>query len=221
MDRSTRPKKIAVLIVAAGTGTRFGSPLPKQYIDLDSKPLLRHSIDVFLRMGITNVVAVIHPDHADFYAQAIKGLDILDPVMGGSTRAESTLAGLNALKNLAPDYVLVHDAARPFVDSRLIEQVLDGLTKAAGCIPAIAVTDTIKLVANNHIQQTLPRENLWRAQTPQGFHYPVLLDCFTRTTDNAFTDEASLLEKFNIPVIMVPGSEENIKITFSRDLKGS
>ncbi|AIK96822.1 hypothetical protein ID47_08895 [Candidatus Paracaedibacter acanthamoebae] len=167
------------------------------------------------------MLAVIHPDHYDFYIKATEGLDILDPVGGGSTRAESTLAGLNALKNLAPDYVLVHDAARPFVDSHLIKRVIDGLTMAAGCIPAIAVTDTIKLVANNRIQQTLPRENLWRAQTPQGFHYPVLLDCFTKTTDNAFTDEASLLEKFNIPVTMVMGSEENIKITFPSDLKGN
>ncbi len=221
MDRTRYSKKIAALIVAAGTGTRFGSPLPKQYIELESKSLIRHSIDTFLAMGITQVMAVIHPDHADFYTQATKELNILKPVIGGSTRAESTLAGLQALKDMAPDYVLIHDAARPFVDSSLIERVLTGLTTAAGCIPAIAVTDTIKFVSNNCIQQTLPRENLWRAQTPQGFHYPVLLDCFTRTTDNAFTDEASLLEKFNIPVMMVPGSEENIKITFSSDLKGN
>jgi 2-C-methyl-D-erythritol 4-phosphate cytidylyltransferase/2-C-methyl-D-erythritol 2,4-cyclodiphosphate synthase len=221
MDRAGHSKKIAVLIVAAGTGTRFGTTIPKQYVNFRAKPLLRHSIDAFIEMGITDVMAVIHPDHYDFYAKATEGLDILEPMIGGATRAGSTLAGLNALKNLAPDYVLIHDAARPFVTSHLINRVIEGLTAAAGCIPAIAVTDTLKVVANNRIQQTLCRKNLWRAQTPQGFHYSVLLDCFQKTTDNTFTDEASLLEKFNIPVTIVMGAEENIKITFPKDLKGS
>lgn len=219
MDISGHTKKIAVIINAAGTGTRFGSNLPKQYHLLEEKPVLRHSIETFLEMGVRDIVTVIHPDHYEYYCQATEGLLIHAPVLGGEMRSQSTLAGLKILAPILPDYVLVHDAARPFIDRHLIQRVISGLETSSGCIPAIAVTDTIKLVKDNKIQQTIPRETLWRAQTPQGFHYPVLLECFNKTSDDSFTDEASLLEKFDISVSIVMGSENNIKITFPQDLK--
>lgn len=221
MDLTQQSRKIAVVIVAAGTGSRFGSVTPKQYIPLNNKPLIRHSIETFLTVGLTNIIVVIHPDHHDDYHAAIQGLGNIPSVPGGKTRTESTLAGLKALQSIAPDYVLIHDAARPFVDSSLITRVIAELTTNSGCIPAIQATDTIKLVTSNkYIQQTLPRDNLWCAQTPQGFHYPIILECFTKATKFDFTDEAALFESFDIPVKIVPGSKENIKITFSGDLKG-
>lgn len=221
MDLTQQSRKIAVVIVAGGTGSRFGPITPKQYIPLNNKPLIRHSIETFLAAGLTDIVVVIHPDHKDAYHTAIQGLESIRSVPGGKTRAESTLAGLKALQSTAPDYVLIHDAARPFVAPSLIKRVIAELAANPGCIPAIQATDTIKLATNNkYIQQTLPRDSLWCAQTPQGFHYPVIMDCFTKTTNFDFTDEAALFESFGIPVKIVQGSEENIKITFSGDLKG-
>jgi 2-C-methyl-D-erythritol 4-phosphate cytidylyltransferase / 2-C-methyl-D-erythritol 2,4-cyclodiphosphate synthase len=215
MDRTQHSQKIAAVIVAAGASTRFGTGLPKQYALLEAKPLLRHSIETFLATGINDIIVVIHPNHQASYRQATEGLRILPSVFGGKTRAESVLAGLKALTDIAPHTVLIHDAARPFVDPELIQRVLGGLHTAPGCIPAIPVTDTIKYVESGLSQKTLPRETLWRAQTPQGFHYPVIRACFEKTSDFSFTDEAALLESFHIPVQVVPGSEENVKVTFS------
>ncbi len=220
MDRTGINKKLAVIIVAAGKGTRFGSSIPKQYSQLGNKPLIRHSIDTFLDLGIKDIIVVIHPDHYEFYEKALSDLNLHEPALGGATRGESTLAGLKCLHDVAPDFVLVHDAARPFVDAPLIRRVINGLQPEQGVIPAIEVTDTVKLVANAKILQTLPRESLWRAQTPQGFDYKTILNCFDQTTDFSFTDEASLLEQCNIPVTIVQGSDENVKITFSSDLRG-
>nr|WP_029448419.1 2-C-methyl-D-erythritol 4-phosphate cytidylyltransferase [Candidatus Odyssella thessalonicensis] len=221
MDFTQQSKRIAVVIVAGGTGTRFGSQVPKQYLPLASKPLIRRSIETFLTVDIKTVLTVIHPNHAELYQTAIAGLTLPPPVFGGATRAASTLAGLNALQIYSPDYVLIHDAARPFVDKALIQRVIDGLELAPGCIPAVQVIDTIKQVSNQVIQQTLPRHELWRAQTPQGFHYAKIVECFAKTTDFSFTDEAALLESFKLPVRIVEGSEDNIKITFQGDLRGN
>lgn len=220
MDHARHTKSIAAIIVAAGKGSRFGSSIPKQYAQLGSKPLIRHSIETFIEAGISNIVVVIHPDHYEYYLKAIQGLTILEPALGGATRAESTLAGLKTLTESSPDYVLIHDAARPFVDLPLIQRVIGGLANVPGCIPAMRVTDTIKLVSNGRVQQTLPRESLWRAQTPQGFHFQEILNCFKATTDFSFTDESALLERFSLPVQTVNGSDENVKITFSSDLRG-
>ncbi len=220
MDRAGHNKKIAVIIVAAGKGSRFGSSIPKQYSQLGIKPLIRHSIETFLELGIKDIIVVIHPDHYEYYEKALSDLNLHEPALGGENRAESTLAGLKALTDVNPDYVLIHDAARPFVDIPLVRRVIKGLSDSHGVIPAIEVTDTIKLVANSKILQTLPRESLWRAQTPQGFDYKTILDCFDQITDYSFTDEATLLELCNIPVTVVPGSDENVKVTFSSDLRG-
>ncbi len=220
MDRAGHTKKIAVVIVAAGKGSRFGSSIPKQYSQLGTKPLIRHSIDTFLEMGIKDIIVVIHPDHYEYYEKALSDLNLHEPALGGATRGESTLAGLKGLRDVNPDFVLVHDAARPFVDVPLVRRVINGLETSQGVIPAIEVTDTVKLVANSKILQTLPRESLWRAQTPQGFDYKTILNCFDQITDYSFTDEASLLELCNVPVTVVPGSDENVKITFSSDLRG-
>ena len=141
----------------------------------------------------------------------------LPPVPGGATRQDSVRAGLEALESSAPDVVLVHDAARPLIPPGTIPALLAALEHAAGAIPAVPVADTLKRVADGLIIATVPREGLFRAQTPQAFRFPVLLAAHRSDIAGA-TDDASLLEAIGERVAIVPGSEDNIKLTYAEDL---
>ena len=157
------------LVVAAGRGTRLGGARPKQYLPLAGRPLLRHSLEALAthpRIAKTRVV--FHPDDRDLYDEAVAGLDLLPPVPGGATRQDSVRLGLESLEALAPEQVLIHDAARPFLDGALIDRVLDALDDAPGAIPALAVSDTLKRGSAGVIASTVDRAGLYRAQTPQG-----------------------------------------------------
>jgi 2-C-methyl-D-erythritol 4-phosphate cytidylyltransferase/2-C-methyl-D-erythritol 2,4-cyclodiphosphate synthase len=207
------------LIVAAGRGHRAGGERPKQYRLLAGKSLLRRGCEVFLRHPrIDAVRAVIHPDDADLYAESTAGLELLPPVHGGATRQESCLNGLESLADVAPRQVLIHDAARPFVNNATIDNVLDGLADGPAAIAAIAVTDTLKKAASNmRIAGTVERECLWRAQTPQGFRYDEILEAHRKLASQSLTDDAAVAEAAGLPVALTPGSEENFKVTTEDD----
>lgn len=213
--------RIAVVIVAGGSGNRFGTAIPKQYQDLNDQPILRQTLDVFLNHPrITDVLVVIGENDIDHYeACAISHANLLSPVTGGSTRQASVFAGLNALRGIDPDYVLVHDAVRPFVTTQLIDRVIDQLGSNKGCIPALAVNDTVKKSnVARHIETTIPRDHLWLAQTPQGFHYPALLNAHeTLREQSHFTDDAALFESLDLDVVVCQGDPDNIKITYQED----
>jgi 2-C-methyl-D-erythritol 4-phosphate cytidylyltransferase/2-C-methyl-D-erythritol 2,4-cyclodiphosphate synthase len=212
-------KNIA-LVVAAGRGTRFASvhDLPKQYMSICGVNILRMCINNILESGcIDNVCVVIHKNDVDLYNSCTKGLDILPYVIGGDSRQESVKNGLEFLRQYNPENVLIHDAARPFVDKRLIKSVCDELDGCEGVIPAVSVTDTIKKCNNDTILWTVDRTNLWRAQTPQGFKFQTVLELHSKYKDQNFTDDSSLAEYAGISVKIIPGSDENIKITTDAD----
>ncbi len=207
------------LIVAAGRGSRFGGDGPKQYADLGGRPLLRHCLERFRRHpDITAVQVVIHADDHDFYARATVGLDVPPPAIGGANRQESVRLGLEHLAAMAPERVLIHDAARPFVDAGLIDRVLAALATAPGAIAALPVTDTLKRGIDGLVSATVPRDGLWRAQTPQGFRYPEILAAHRAAAGAELTDDAAVAELAGLPVSLVDGGAENVKITTTEDL---
>lgn len=213
-------EKIIALITACGRGNRFnqGEGIPKQYMPLAGVPLLRHSILAFLNHPqIDEVICVIHPDDVKLYEETILGLDLLTPVFGGQTRQASIRLGLEAIREYHPDKVLIHDGVRPFVSKRIINGILEKLKTHPAVIPAVVVEDTLKKIDDNKIEWTLERENLWRAQTPQGFIYEDILNSHIAFKDLNFTDDSALNEYAGIPVAIVPGSQNNFKITTEED----
>jgi 2-C-methyl-D-erythritol 4-phosphate cytidylyltransferase/2-C-methyl-D-erythritol 2,4-cyclodiphosphate synthase len=208
-----------VLVVASGRGERFGGEVPKQYLALGGRPVLRRALEAFARHpAIDGVRAVIHPDDRGCYADATAGLQLLTPVEGGDTRQESVRLGLQSLAGMAPARVLVHDAVRPFVDAGLIDRVLEGLESAPAILPAVAVTDTLKRVEAGRVAATVDRAGLWRAQTPQGFAYAGILAAHERFAGEAMTDDAALAEAAGLEVRVVEGDPANLKITEPADL---
>ena len=136
-----------VLVLAAGTGSRINNSLPKQYIPLNGKTVLRRTVEIFLsHPHITTVHVVISKEHKTFYRNAIVGLDLPSPIYGGATRQQSALKGLTHLGKKQPKYILIHDAARPFVDHKLIDRVLNKLVTCKAAIPGIRLADTLKRV---------------------------------------------------------------------------
>jgi 2-C-methyl-D-erythritol 4-phosphate cytidylyltransferase / 2-C-methyl-D-erythritol 2,4-cyclodiphosphate synthase len=204
---------LAAILVAAGTGSRFGAATPKQFQPLLGQPAIRHAARALIAAG-----AVLQPvGDARAIDAALDGLPFLPVVPGGATRQDSVHAGLMALAPHAPVAVLVHDAARPLIPRGIVPALLEALTRAPGAIPAAPVADTLKRVQDGLIQETVPRAGLFRAQTPQAFRFDVLLVAHQSGTTGA-TDDASLLEALGQPVAIVPGDEANIKLTYPEDL---
>jgi len=218
----TAQKSIAVVIVAAGSGSRAGGE-PKQYRFLSGKAVLARSIGVFLgRKDVTWVLPVINREHVGSFARLKLPKDkrLLPPVNGGANRQASVLAGLEALAPQKPQLVLIHDAARPLVDDAVIDGVIGALGQAA--LPAIPVTDTIKRsVDGAHVLRTEDRKTLFSAQTPQGFAYETILAAHRRAVRETaeFTDDASIAEWYGIPATLTKGSERNIKLTHADDFE--
>ncbi|MFN3076380.1 MAG: bifunctional 2-C-methyl-D-erythritol 4-phosphate cytidylyltransferase/2-C-methyl-D-erythritol 2,4-cyclodiphosphate synthase [Alphaproteobacteria bacterium] len=216
--------KCVVLVVAAGRGRRFGGETPKQYLELGGRPVLRHSLAAFAaHPEIDAVRVVIHPDDMELYEVAARGLDLLPPVPGGESRQDSVRLGLESLAvdGLDPALVLIHDGARPFIDNASTSRVIAALATAPGAISAIPVNDTIKravTAAGTAIDTTVDREGLWRAQTPQGFRFPDILAAHRAAAGRSLTDDAAVAEHAGLPVTLVLGSEDNVKITTAADL---
>lgn len=208
------------LVVAAGRGMRAGGGVPKQYRALAGQRVLRFSLDAFAshpRVGA--VRAVIHPDDRGLYDDAAFGLDLLTPVAGGLTRQDSVRLGLESLAGLAPRHVLIHDGARPFVDAAIIDRTLDALAKAPAAIAAVPLADTLKRGVEGRVDATVDRAGLWRAQTPQGFHFDKILAAHRAAAGAEFTDDAAVAERAGMSVALVMGSEANMKLTTDDDLR--
>jgi 2-C-methyl-D-erythritol 4-phosphate cytidylyltransferase/2-C-methyl-D-erythritol 2,4-cyclodiphosphate synthase len=206
--------RIACILVAAGTGSRFGGDIAKQFLDLGGVSVLRHAANTLHAQG-----AILQPvGQAGPIAAALAGLPHLPVVPGGATRQQSVHAGLEALAAHAPDIVLVHDAARPFIPDGTIDALLAALVDHAGAIPALAVSDTLKSAEAGLIMHTVPRAGLYRAQTPQAFRFPLFLALHRAHAGGQATDDAALLEQAGHRVALVAGSEANIKITVRDDL---
>lgn len=223
---TTADDRVAVVIVAAGRGERAGAAAegPKQYRTIGGKPVLRRTLEAFLAHPRIGPLAVaIHPDDGALYAAAVAGLegDVV-AVPGGASRQASTRLALMALRERQPRAVLIHDGVRPFVDGALIDRVVAALDAGDGALPALPVSDTLKRAgADAAVGETVPRDGLYAAQTPQGFAFAPILAAHERAFAAGredFTDDAAIAEWAGLAVRIVAGSPDNVKLTWSRDL---
>ncbi len=216
------------LIPAAGQGSRFGGAMHKQYENIGNDMMLTYTLRALISAPSVDAIAVIiHPSDVENYQRAIADLPqnskpILSAIFGGETRAESVANGIKSLQKYNPEYVLIHDAARPFVSVNLIEKIIAALAKHAAVVPVIAVEDTIKEVSQSRpekILRTVERNNLRRAQTPQGFRFSLLEKLLAENKNYQYTDEAGLCEAKGQDIFLIEGERKNQKITYREDLK--
>ena len=209
---------IAVLVVAAGKGERVGGIVPKQYASLMGKPVLRWTLEALARQtDVTAIQVAIGPEQEALYADAVAGLNLRAPIVGGATRQESVRLGLEALADAVPDIVLIHDAARPLVSDRLIAAVIASLEAGAdAAVPLLPVADTLKK-HDGSAWNTVSRDGLHRAQTPQGFRFAKILRAHRHFAQRNVTDDMALAELAGLHIREVAGEEENLKITTPED----
>jgi 2-C-methyl-D-erythritol 4-phosphate cytidylyltransferase / 2-C-methyl-D-erythritol 2,4-cyclodiphosphate synthase len=214
------------VIVAGGRGERLRgqSDIPKQYLPLAGEPVLAHSLRVLAGHPLVDrIQVVIHPSDRDRYEAAAGpfAARLAGPVAGGASRQESVRRGLEALELLAPRRVLVHDAARPFLTADLVTRLLAALDDHKGAIAAEPLTDTLKrATADGLIAATVDRTSLWRAQTPQAFHFADILSAHRHAVEagkDTFTDDAALAEWAGLPVQLVASAGTNMKLTTRED----
>jgi 2-C-methyl-D-erythritol 4-phosphate cytidylyltransferase/2-C-methyl-D-erythritol 2,4-cyclodiphosphate synthase len=213
----------AALVLAGGSGVRFGGDTPKQYLPLGGRAVLRRAAGAFASHGDVDAVrVVIRGDDRALYDAAFAGLDILEPVSGGASRQESARLGLESLDRLDPEFVLIHDGARPFVPATLIDDTIAALADVPAAVPALALGDTLKRAdETGMVSGTVDRAGLWRAQTPQGFRYRDIRAAHAAARDAELTDDAAVAEQAGLPVRLVAGSADNIKITTAEDMAGA
>ncbi|WP_299612429.1 2-C-methyl-D-erythritol 4-phosphate cytidylyltransferase [uncultured Tateyamaria sp.] len=203
----------AAVIVAAGRGVRAGGHLPKQWQLLAGKPVLEHTLQAFTaHPDIGQVVLVVHPD--DTQRVAALECDDITVVDGGADRAASVAFGLDAVAGAS--HVLIHDVARPLVTAATITAVLDALTTSPGAAPAVPVTDALWTGLDRQVTGTRDREGLYRAQTPQGFHLQAIRDAHAAHPGGA-ADDVEVARAHGLAVAIVPGDEDNLKITLPAD----
>jgi 2-C-methyl-D-erythritol 4-phosphate cytidylyltransferase / 2-C-methyl-D-erythritol 2,4-cyclodiphosphate synthase len=218
--------KVAVVLVAAGRGERAGqaADAPKQYRRIGGRPIIARTLDAFLtHPAIGPIAIVIHPDDVDLLRDAIGDHDGKVIVAhGGATRQDSVRLGLAALRDRDPQKVLIHDAARPFVDSGLIDRVIAAIGERQAALPVLPVAETLKRAnADEMVAETVSGDGLYLAQTPQGFPYwPINAahEKAYRAGKTGFTDDAAIAEWAKMPVRIVPGSPDNAKLTWARDI---
>jgi 2-C-methyl-D-erythritol 4-phosphate cytidylyltransferase/2-C-methyl-D-erythritol 2,4-cyclodiphosphate synthase len=214
---------VGVVIVAGGRGVRLGAAVPKQLIALGGRSMLQRSVAAFdEHPGVAELVVVLPAELVG------AGPSLVGPttrpcafVAGGDRRQDSVRLGVAVLSDAA-DLVLVHDAARPFVDAALISRVIDGAREDGAAVPAVPARDTVKVAAGDQprVVRTMPRDQVWLAQTPQGFRRDVLDEAIARGADaREATDEAVLVERAGRPVRIVAGDARNQKVTTADDLE--
>ena len=218
MSRSNN--KLFVLIPCAGRSTRFGHNIPKQYTKIMDKSIVWYTLQVFLAIpNIEQIMLVVNID--DEYINSYQALSpkIVIARVGGEYRAQSVFNGLKQLSCKDDDWILVHDVARCCITSiavnRLITQVIDD---PVGGILAIPVRDTLKIGHNGIIVNTVERQNMYLAQTPQMFRYHILFNALSQSDLTNITDEASSIESLNLPIKLIEGDVDNIKITYLSDI---
>lgn len=214
--------KVAAVVVAGGRGLRAGGELPKQYRQICGEPVIRRALLAFARHPEISIVQpVIHPADKELYLAAIQDMRLLPAVAGAELRQGSVRAGLEALEPHAPELVLVHDAARPFVSAALITRAIAAARASAAAVPVMGVTDTVKSVdASGTITGTVDRAALRMVQTPQAFAFSSLLDAHHRAQTAAredFTDDAALAEWVGLKVSTFQGEAGNVKLTTDED----
>jgi len=210
--------KTTAIIVAAGTGSRFKSDTPKQFLELNGKPLIEHTIERFeAAPSVDGMLLVLSADNLEKVDRG-RFKKITSIIPGGSTRAESVANGLAAIPN-DTELIAVHDGARPLVTVEEIERTIEAARRTGAACLTAPVTDTIKSIRGNEIASTLDREKMRRALTPQVFRRDLLRKAFENVDlSESITDECYLVERLGHPIEIVEGSARNIKITHAEDL---
>ena len=215
-------KKIAVIIAAAGSGTRMGGGIPKQFLEIEGKPVLVKTALAFSQnQYIDGFFVVTGEEYIEKSKKLLEGIDkFMGVVAGGAQRQDSVYNGLKVLQ-ADMDYVLVHDAARPFVAQEIINRVVEKAVEKGTAVAAVAVKDTIKTIEDEEqFKSTLPRNQLRSVQTPQGFRKNIIVKAYEKACAEEFygTDDAALVERMGVPVYVVEGGYDNIKITTKEDM---
>ena len=208
----------ATVIVAAGSSVRAGPGLPKPWRTLAGRSVLRWSVEAFAKAGAAEIVVVVAEGRQADASEVLAGLPGWRAVAGGATRAESVRAGLAALTGLDDRAVMVHDAARPFVTGAHIERLLAALDGADGAIPALPVADTLKR-GGDSVSETVSRDGLWRAQTPQAFRLGALTAAYAAWTGGEPTDDAAVIEAAGGRVALAAGDPMLMKLTYPEDFE--
>ena len=217
---SQEDARYAAIIVAAGTGARSGQAMPKQFVGVAGKPMLRWSVETFAADSRCDaVIIVIGEGQEDAARTALEDLSAVTFVTGGATRQMSVRNGLAALEALAnhPDLVLIHDAARPFVPEAVLDRLLAALADNAGAVPVLAVADTMAATEGKHLGDIVPRDTLRRIQTPQAFHLSAILAAHQAAPDDFASDDAQLLRLHGSTVALVEGANDLNKFTYAEE----
>ncbi|NLY55814.1 MAG: 2-C-methyl-D-erythritol 4-phosphate cytidylyltransferase [Firmicutes bacterium] len=212
---------VSVIIPAAGYGKRMGSEINKQFLLLGGIPVVGRTVRIFAEMPeVAEIVLVVRSDELAFALETVVqayGRGKTRAVAGGRTRQESVYHGLAAL-SAESEVVLIHDGARPLIEPGLVRQVIAAAEENGAAIAAVPVKDTIKVVENGWVSETLLRDKLWAVQTPQAFKREIILAAHQGAIGLEATDDAALVERLGYAVRVVPGSYKNIKITTPEDL---
>jgi len=216
---------VSAIIPVAGRGKRFGGSLPKQYLELNGQPVIYLTVRVFVDLPvITGGVVVAAADEIDRLSTFLDKIDGFNAkfriIEGGKERQDSVYSGLQQIPSTT-DIVIVHDGVRPVITQAILIKSIEAANRYGACVAAVPVKETVKKVERNKVIETIPRANLWLAQTPQTFRYKILKEAHDRAHRSGFfsTDESALVEWAGYPVQVVPGAYSNIKITTQEDLK--
>ncbi len=216
-------KKYAI-IVAGGVGSRMGNTLPKQYLLLQGKPILMHTIERFAFDADINIVVVIHHAMEDYWNNCCKEHSFGVPhtiVYGGQTRFQSVRNAVNFITAKEQDpsqcIVAIHDAARPLISPALIKKAYQTTATVGASVVAISSTNSIRM-GNTNQNEAADRSKIWLVQTPQTFTGNLLVDGFKQAEEATFTDDATVIEKLGHPIHIIEGDHRNIKITYPEDI---
>ncbi|MEP1230845.1 MAG: bifunctional 2-C-methyl-D-erythritol 4-phosphate cytidylyltransferase/2-C-methyl-D-erythritol 2,4-cyclodiphosphate synthase [Litorimonas sp.] len=207
--------KYALILVAAGIGARSGAKIPKQYKEINGTPLISHTLkNASKAMNFDNTIVVLAKDDP-YFDKVVENLDMnFTTVTGGANRTASVYAGLQALTHNAPDYVFIHDAARPFINTALFNELRDALETHSAAVPALPIADALKSLDGEAIN----RDQIKRVQTPQAFHYEKILQAFNIMEDGAsYADDIAVAHKVGMDIAFTTGDERNFKVTYPED----
>jgi len=213
--------KYSVVIPAAGIGKRMNVGKNKVFLEVDNLPMIIKTMKIFDQMNCEKIVVVTSEDDYSFMSEIISKYQFkpnVELTLGGSERIDSVN---NGLKSVESDYVLIHDGARPYLSEEALNRLLTTLKEVDGCLLAVKVKDTIKVVENGKVKSTPNRETLYQAQTPQAFKTNLIKKCYQQAMEinEDFTDDCSVAERFGNEITIVEGDYKNIKVTTIEDYK--